>query len=225
VYAALFLPPAGKLAQQALTAAHVCTVITSRLFVTDRLSKRQFLVDTGSDLCVFLRKFTSRRKERVNYDLFAANGTTIPTYGWLSLNLNLGLRRDPTWRFVVADIQTPVIGVDLLSHFGLIVDCHNNCLLDGVTSLSTPAQAANSVMPSFKTTSSGTAVNGLLAEFPDLTRPTGAQREVRHNTVHHIRTPGPPATCRPRRLAPDRLAIAKTEFDTMLRDGTARTAL
>jgi predicted aspartyl protease len=197
-------------------------VTTSHLFIIDRVSKRQFLVDTGSDLCVFPRKFTSRRKESVNYDLFAANGTTIPTYGWLSLNLNLGLRRDFTWRFVVADLQTPVIGVDLLSHFGLLVDCRNNRLLDGVTSLSTPAQAANSLMPSIRTISSGIVVDGLLAEFPDLTRPTGAQREVRHNTFHHIRTtPGTPATCRPRRLAPDRLAIAKTEFDAMLRDSMA----
>jgi hypothetical protein len=44
---------------------------------------------------------------------------------------------------------------------------------------------------------------------------------VRHKTLHHIRTtPGPPVTCRPRRLAPDRLAIAKAEFDAMLQDGT-----
>jgi hypothetical protein len=62
-----------------------------------------------------------------------------------------------------------------------------------------------------------------LSEFPDLIRPTGVQREVRHNTAHNIRTtPGPPVTYRPRRLAPDRLAIAKAEFDAMLRDGTAR---
>jgi len=48
---------------------------------------------------------------------------------------------------------------------------------------------------------------------------------VRHNTTHHIRTtPGPPVACRPRRLAPDRLAVAKAEFDTMLKDGTARRA-
>jgi hypothetical protein len=46
---------------------------------------------------------------------------------------------------------------------------------------------------------------------------------VRHSTVHHIRTvPGPPVTCRPRRLAPDRLAIAKAKFDAMLWEGTAR---
>jgi hypothetical protein len=46
---------------------------------------------------------------------------------------------------------------------------------------------------------------------------------VRHNTVHHIQTiPGPPVTCQPRRLALDRLAIVKAEFEAMLRDGTAR---
>jgi hypothetical protein len=63
----------------------------------------------------------------------------------------------------------------------------------------------------------------LFAEFPDLTRSSGVQRTVRHNTVHHIKTTlGPPVSCRPRHLAPDRLAIAKAEFDAILRDATAR---
>jgi hypothetical protein len=120
---------------------------------------------------VYPRKPIPRRRERVDYDLCAANGTTIHTYGWLSLSLNLGLRRDFTWRFVVADVSQPLIGVDFLSHFGLLVDCRNNRLLDGVTSLSSLAQAANSLIPSIKTISSGTPVDRLLAEFPDLTRP------------------------------------------------------
>jgi hypothetical protein len=34
--------------------------------------------------------------------------------------------------------------------------------------------------------------------------------------------PGPPVTCRPRRLAPDRLAVAKAEFEARVSDGTAR---
>jgi hypothetical protein len=95
----------------------------------DRISKRRFLIDTGSDLCVYRRKLIPRRREHVNYDLCAANGTTIPTYGWLSLNLNLGLRRNFTWQFVVADVTQPLIGVDFLSHFGLLVDCKHNRLL------------------------------------------------------------------------------------------------
>jgi hypothetical protein len=110
-----------------------------------------------------------------------------------------------------------------LPHFDLLVDCRINRLLDGVTSLSVPDHAASSLIPSVKTIRDVTPVDSLIAEIPDLTRPTGVKRQVRCNTAHHIRTiPGPPITCRPRRLAPDRLAIVKAEFETMLRDGTAR---
>jgi hypothetical protein len=35
-------------------------------------------------------------------------------------------------------------------------------------------------------------------------------------------TPGPPVSCRTRRLAPDRVAVANAEFDVMVKDGTAR---
>jgi hypothetical protein len=93
--------------QQTSPAAHVCATSAGRLFITDRITKRQFLVDTGSDLCVYPRRLIPRRRERVNYDLCAANGITIHTYGWLPLSLNLGLRRDFTWRFVVADVTHP----------------------------------------------------------------------------------------------------------------------
>jgi hypothetical protein len=124
---------------------------------------------------------------------------------------------------MVANVTHPIIGVDFLSHSGLLVDCRNNRLLDGVTSLSAPAQAANSRVPSVKTITDGSPVDSLLAEFSEFTRPAGVQREVRHSTVHHTQTvPDPPVTCRSRRLTPDRLAIAKAEFDAILREGTAR---
>ena len=134
-------PTAGKLHQRALMAANVCNISSGRLFITDRISKQRCLVDTGSDLCVFPRKLLPGRRERTDYILYAANGTTIPTYGWTSRSLNMGLRREFTWRFVKADVPLP-IGVDLLSHYGLLVDCRKNRLLDGVISLSTPGLTA-----------------------------------------------------------------------------------
>jgi hypothetical protein len=88
---------------------------------------------------------------------------------------------------VVFDV-THLIGVQFVSHFGLLVDSRNNRLLDGVTSLSVPEQAASSMIPSVKTITGGTPVDSLLAEFPDFTRPAGIQREVRHSTVHYVRT-------------------------------------
>jgi hypothetical protein len=111
MYSALRLQPVGKLTQRILIAANIWATTIGRLFVTDRISKRQFLVDTRSDLCVYHRRFIPLRKERVNYDPCAANGTTIHTYGWLPLNLNLGLLRDFTWLFVVAYVTHPLIGV------------------------------------------------------------------------------------------------------------------
>jgi hypothetical protein len=71
-----------------------------------------------------------------------------------------------------------------------------------------------------KTIATDATTDSPLVEFPELTRPTGVHREVRHNTAHHIRTtPGPPVACRPRRLAPDGLAVANAKFDATLRDG------
>jgi hypothetical protein len=139
MYSALRLSPAGKLTQRTSTATHVCATTTDRLFVTDRISKRQFPNDTDCDLCAYPNRLIPRRKEWVNYNLCAASGTTIHTYGWLLLNINLGLRRDFTWRFVVADFTHPLIGVDFLSNIDLAVDCRRNRLLDGVISLFVPA--------------------------------------------------------------------------------------
>jgi hypothetical protein len=59
-------------------------------FITDKSSKRRFLTNMGSDLCVFPRKLITQRRTRINYDIRAANGITIPTYGWLPLSINPG---------------------------------------------------------------------------------------------------------------------------------------
>jgi hypothetical protein len=153
----------------------------------------------GSDLCIFPRKLQPGRREGTDYTLYAANGTTIPIYGGFSQSLNLGLRSEFTCRFVVADVQLPFIGVDLLSYYGLLVDCRNNRLFDGVTSLSTPGNTAPSSFPSVKTIATNATIDSLLVEIPELTRPTGVHREVRQNTTYHIRTtPGQHVACCPR---------------------------
>lgn len=197
-----------------------------RLFVTDRNTKTQFLVDTGSDLCVFPRSQLRERRASTGYNLTAANGTTIETYGYAHLNLDLSLRRNYPWKFVVADVTKPIIGVDFLCHYNLIVDCKNKRIIDNTTTLSTPASLARNIknILSVKVLTGDSPYHLLLTrEFPEITRPAGTQRTVPHNTQHHIRTtPGPPVSSPPRRLAPDKLRIAKVEFEAMLANGTAR---
>ena len=46
---------------------------------------------------------------------------------------------------------------------------------------------------SVKTIASDAVMDNLLSEFPALIKSSGINREVRHNTMHYIRTtPGPP---------------------------------
>lgn len=205
-------------------AAEDCPIVSGRLFVTDRNSRVQFLIDTGSDLCVYPQSALRERRVKTNYELCAANGTTISTYGFVQLNINLGLRRTFSWRFIIADVTKAIIGVDFLSHFNLVVDIRNKRLIDGTTNVSTVATiVTGNAIPSVKVVTGDSKYFKLLSEFQDIVRPTGALHTPTHSTVHHIRTtPGPPISCSPRRLPPDKLKIAKSEFEAMLTSGTAR---
>ncbi|XP_044745200.1 uncharacterized protein LOC123307062 [Coccinella septempunctata] len=213
----------GKRRGPSLEAASDPSPTTRRLFITDQDSKLQFLVDTGADLCVYPRSAVTGRREKSDYVLSAANGTPIATYGTTTLTLNLGLRRDFTWRFVIADVSKPIIGVDFLSFYNLLVDVRNRRLLDGTTQLTTQGEVAECSIPEVKSVNGSSRYHDLLTQFPEITRPTGAPGRIRHNTRHHIKTmPGPPVASRPRRLAPEKYKVAKKEFEAMLRLGIAR---
>lgn len=215
----------GKLPGRSQVAANDCPSSSGRLFVTDRVSKMQFLVDTGSDLCVFPRSAVKTPCFKSKFTLTAANNSVIHTYGITQLQLDLGLRRVFTWSFTIADVSKPIIGIDFLSFYGLLVDCKKQRLIDGITSLS--VNALSSELPddiaSIKAVTGESDFHAILREFPEITRPAGIHTTPKHDTLHHIRTtPGPPVSCRPRRLDPVRLQVAKKEFEDMLASGVAR---
>lgn len=194
-----------------------------RLFVTDLSSKVQFLVDTGADLCVYPRTLIKGPQAKSTYLLTAANGTPIATYGTITIQLNLGLRRSFSWKFVVADVSKPIIGVDFLSFYGLLVDVRNQQLLDENTQLTSKGQVVAEPVQSVQTIYGATAYHQLLQRYSEITRPGGGPATAKHNTRHYIRTtPGPPVVEKPRRLAPEKLAAAKKEFEAMLQLGIAR---
>lgn len=214
----------GKRNGESLTAVHDSALNSHRLFVLDSATKFRFLVDTGADLCVYQRKLTSSRHTETGYCLFAANGSQIQTFRCILLALNFGPRRNFTWRFVVADIEKPIIGADFLAHFGLLPDLKNSRLLDSTTELSVACVscsiAAISPIKMLPNTSSWLSI---LAEFPSITKPDGICKPAKHATKHYITpTPGPPLASKARRLTPDRLAIAKQEFEKMVKLDIAR---
>ena len=120
----------GKREQPSLIAAVNDGFQTRRIFVTVQTSKVAFLIDTGADVCVYPQKRVSGYVRKCVYELFSANFTTIATYGTIAVNLDLSLRRSFKWRMIVADVDTPIIGMDFLSFYGLLVDAKNKRLID-----------------------------------------------------------------------------------------------
>ncbi|GFS35238.1 transposon Ty3-I Gag-Pol polyprotein [Nephila pilipes] len=93
----------------------------------------RFLVDSGAD--VSLIPATHQNKAVDDFKLYAANGTEIPTFGIKILNLNLGLRREFKFPFILAKVDKAIIGADFLKKFKLLIDIHNKQIIDGITNL------------------------------------------------------------------------------------------
>jgi len=55
----------------------------------------------------------------------AVDGTSIASYGYIQRRIDCELRRDFDWRFIVASVLVPIIGVDFLTHYNLLVDVVN----------------------------------------------------------------------------------------------------
>jgi hypothetical protein len=124
---------------------------------------------------------------------------------------------------VIAEVSKPIIGVEFLIHYNLLVNVRNQCLLDGVTRITAHGHAAESSIPSINIVVGETKYDCLLRKFPEITRPYGAPKDIRHSTKHYIQTtPGPQVACKPRRLAPDKLNAAKKEFEAMIQLGIIR---
>ena len=217
------LSESGKRPGRSLGATSASGLQPSRLFyIHDKTTGTRFLVDTGAEVSVVPPSQAERQRLSEDHlTLQAVNNTPIATYGTRSLTLDLGLRRTFRWVFVVANVKHPILGADFLRHYNLLVDMRHQRLADGLTQLSVQGVICSAMSPSpaILPRQPTSAYDKLLAEFPTITRPCTADAPVKHDITHHISTTGPPTAARPRRLGPERLRIARQEFDHMLELG------
>ena len=87
------------------------------IFLTDTLSGTKFLVDTGASLSIL--PFTSNAAQS-GPKLVGVQGTAIPTWGYQQKTVVFGTARF-TFNFLLANVATPIIGVDFLKKFRLNV--------------------------------------------------------------------------------------------------------
>ena len=193
--------------------------------MTDGISKRNFLVDTGAEVSVLPASTLDKRTGPSERNLSAANGSLIRTFGSRTVKIRIGEDRYE-WSFVLAAVQRPLIGADFLRHFGLLVDVRNKRLVKTETYSSIPLRESdqkNSIPRSLHVIASKVdKYSKLLGEFPSITTPDFKRPTVKHGVSHFIPTRGNPIHGRVRRLPPDKLAAAKAEFQTMLDMGVIR---
>ena len=192
------------------------------MWVMDRASRMRFLVDTGAVVSVIPAPSPQVTHRHPAYDLLAADGTPIPSYGTHTLHLSLTPREVFTWDFVVAGVTHPILGLDFLTKFDLLVDSRRRHLLHRPSNLVIPTEPCTSGVPVITSLQETNAYSAILAEFPHLTNPAVSSCQAQHGVRHSIITRGPPCFARPRRLPPERLVAAEREFEVMLKEGVVR---
>ena len=181
-------------------------------------------MDTGAKISVFPASSQDTRKQWVSdIVLEAGNGSTIRTFGERELTLSL-CGRQFRWVFIIADVTQPLLGADFLCANNLMLDLHGQRLIDTSTSAVLPLHATAGV-PQHIHIATDNEYTALLSRYPDLLSPSFSTPTTKHGVVHHITTDGPPIYCRPRRLPPEKLAIAKEEFRNMEEMGVTTSIL
>ena len=115
-------------------------------FIHDFASGTRFLVDIDAEVSVIPPSLTDRH-HKTKLTLQAVNGSSIPTYGTRSLTLNIRLCRTLRWIFVIADIQSPILGADFLCHFALLVDVKHIIVSSTLSLNFTPKVHPRSLFP------------------------------------------------------------------------------
>ncbi|KAG8174445.1 hypothetical protein JTE90_014232 [Oedothorax gibbosus] len=193
-----------------------------RLFIVDKSTGLRFLIDTGAEISI-VPTLTPQERNRPpgKMKLYVANGTSIPTFGEKLLQVDLNLRRSLPWPFVIAAVSHPILGADFLKNFGLLVDMKNNRLIDTSTGRKVSAPVIASSYGTISLLAQDSKYKDLLSEFPEIIKVSNPVK-INHQVEHHIETTGPPVFSRARRLTPEKLAIAKQEFQYMINQGICR---
>ena len=190
------------------------------LYVTDKRNKCRYLIDTGAAVSVLPRSCANGTVDADSLPLVAANNSTITTYGTSKRMVDVGLKREYSWTFIVADVKQRILGADFLIHYNLLVDLSGRCLRDMRTGLAIAGPLSSIKLLSLnRIDSTRNEYTELLNQFPELTRPTMKGETVKRGITHKIVTKGHPVFVRPRRLAPDKLVTANREFDEMIKLG------
>lgn len=197
----------------------------SLLYIKDQTDDFNYLIDTGASVSVIPVRPCDKKHKDPNFQLQAANGSTIKTYGERLLFVDIGFPEFLPWKFTVADVKNPIIGNDFLRNHDISIHLRKQLLTQNATNTTVAAQLTEcpSLLPIVCNLDFiPNEIEKLLIQFPDITKEDNSSASVKHNFVHRIITEGPPIATRPRRLNPTVQEAAESIIQKHLMDDTVR---
>jgi len=186
-----------------------------------------FVLDTGASISVLPKTYTNNLIiNPTAVKLSTAAGSPLKTYGEARLCLSFKqLRREFDWNFVIADVTDPLLGIDFIRNFELVIDFKKMKIIDGTTNsemvINHVLEDANNVV--VNQFNHPLEVNELLKKYPLITSPQSFESKPNTKIYHRINTGNSqPIFCKRRNLAPDKEDAAKTEFKKLLSAGIIR---
>ena len=85
--------------------ANIALSHSKLLYVADKRHKCKYLIDTGAAVSVLSKYCANRISDADSLRLVAVNNTTINTYGNSKRVVDVGLKREYPWTFIVADVK------------------------------------------------------------------------------------------------------------------------
>ena len=193
----------------------------SLLYLHDDCSGLDFLVDTGASKSLFPHQSAVPAS---SWRLKQADGSALPSWGRQHFVLQFGGRRF-SFRFLLAAVDRPILGIDFLHKNGWLVDVPGRQILDSTTltpifTVPPPTDPAENLSVSF--VDAPAAIQRLLDDFPEVCGASFSNLNPKHGVEHHIETTGPPVHAKYRRLDAEKYAAAEAEFLKMEKAGIIR---
>ena len=179
-------------------------------------------MDTGAQISIIPKSFLSGIViYPTNISVISANAQNIECSGQAQLTININnLRRDFTWTFIIAETVKPLLGYDFLNHFGILVDCKNNRLIDTLTCQTAKTSPTPIVMNISVERQFQPDVQDIIKKYPNLISPHSNPNAKKPKIFHRIETGSNPSTfTKTRQLSAEKCELAKEEFKKLQLSG------
>ena len=173
------------------------------------------MVDTGAAVSLFPVSLEPSTSQGSPSEFVAVNSTPINTYGTKDITIISGDQNQLLlpWKFLLADVNMPVLGADFMTYYKLIVDFANKRVIHSESGIPLNSICASyHVLNAVIYQSSNPCVR-LLTRFPELLGDYTPYSKSPHGVIHTIETTSDEPICfRKRNFNPEKEKASEQTF-------------